>query len=99
MKKIGPDDPLPLTLSERERQIIREETVAGPELTARFDGAPRRGTAMTVDFSLDELDALLRCVLAEIEPCDDPALRQELITLSRRVQRTIDDYETSQSDE
>lgn len=93
MKKIEPDDPIEFLLTERERTLVLDHTVAGPEWAERLAEVRVRGKHLVVELTLEQLEDLSRFVAGETHSGDDPAVRNELATLHRRIGGALDHYE------
>ena len=64
-KKIQPGEPVPISFSLEERDLILEHTFVGPEITDPLRIAPLKGSKVLAKFTLDDLDDLLGYIAAE----------------------------------
>lgn len=90
--RIKPDERVPLELSQRERELILEHTLADNELTNRLRVLPNKGQRPIFRFTLDDLDELGGFVAAEANHTKNKKLRTELDRLFDRIQSTLDSY-------
>ena len=89
-KKIPYGTKLPVRLSLRERDLIREKTYCDPDFAklALVDGAGIR-----VELSLDEIEEIQGYVAAEANHCGDKKLQKELDALFEKLQKFLDSYD------
>jgi hypothetical protein len=91
--KIEPDSPVEVLFSPRERDLVIEETFAGPNLTKRLRLARVVGPRLAVGYTLDDLDELVGYVAAAANHTEDEALRDELDALYARLQEEMESYD------
>ncbi|MBI2883459.1 MAG: hypothetical protein HYY11_06090 [Candidatus Methylomirabilis oxyfera] len=93
-KKIPYGTKLPVKLTIRERDLIRDETFCHPDFAkvAVVDGKRIR-----VDLSLDEIEEIQGFVAAEANHTENAKLRKELYQLFDKLQVFRDTYD-DQSD-
>ena len=91
--KIEPDSPVEVLFSPRERDLVIEETFAGPNLTKRLRLASVSGEKLAVGYTLDDLDELVGYVAAAANHTEDEALRDELDALYARLQEEMESYD------
>jgi len=64
-KVVGVDEPVPVRLSLRQRELILDHTFAGPELADRLRVVEAKNRLITAHFTLSEIDELAGFVAAE----------------------------------
>ena len=95
-KKIQPDEPVELLLTERQRHLILEHTLAEPDLTKKLEIAETRGERIAGMYTLDDLDHLSEWVAAAANHCEDPRLRKQLDHLFGLIRTTLESYDDGQ---
>lgn len=95
-KRIAPGTLVPLRLTERQRELIREETFfAGEVLESLAAAAPIAGK-LTLHLTLEDLDDLAGYVAAAANHCPKKKLQRELDQLYdviRNVEQSYADEE------
>ncbi|CBE69211.1 MAG: hypothetical protein F9K13_06495 [Candidatus Methylomirabilis oxygeniifera] len=88
-KKIPYGSKLPVKLTIRERDLIRDETFCHPDFAkvAVVDGKRVR-----VDLSLDEIEEIQGFVAAEANHMENTKLQKELYRLFDKLQVFLDTY-------
>lgn len=81
---------LPVTLTLRERDLIRDETYCNPNFAA---AAVVEGTGIRVDLSLDEIEEIQGYVAATANHTKNAKLRKELDRLFDKFQVLLDTYD------
>jgi hypothetical protein len=81
---------LPVTLTLRERDLIRDETFCNPGFTKC---AVVDGTGIKVELSLDEIEEIQGSVAASANHSNNAKLRKELDRLFAKFQEYLDTYE------
>jgi len=81
---------LPVTLTLRERDLIRDETFCDPGFAKC---AVVEGTGIKVELSLDEIEELQGYVAAEANHTNNAKLRKELDRLFAKFQVFLDTYD------
>jgi len=81
---------LPVTLTLRERDIIRDETLCDPDF-ARL--AVIDGKSMKVDLSLDDIEDIQGYIAAEANHTENKKLQKELDRLFHKLQVFLDTYD------
>jgi hypothetical protein len=94
-KVVAPDTRLPLTLTDRERQLILEESFAPEELTNRLRIVPPAGKPLIARFTLEDLDELSGYIASEANHAKNRKLQKEW----EAVFDKIDDILSSHTDE
>ena len=89
-KKIPYGTKLPVRLSLRERDLIRDQTYYNP---AFANIAVADSTGIRVELSLDEIEEIQGYVAAEANHCDDGKLEKELDALFDKFQKFLDSYD------
>lgn len=89
-KKVPYGTKLPVKLTIRERDLIRDETFCHPDFAkvAVVDGKRIR-----VDLSLDEIEEIQGYVAAEANHTENSKLRKELNRLFGKLQVFLDTYD------
>ena len=96
-KRIRPDEKIPLTLNDRERELILQHTFAGDELTARLRIVPQSGETAIYAFNLDDLDDLAGYVAAEANHAKDKKMQKWLQALHDRIATLLESYTDEQA--
>ena len=89
-KEIPYGTKLPVRLSLRERDLIRDQTYYNP---AFANLAVAESTGIRVELSLDEIEEIQGYVAAEANHCDDGKLEKELDALFDKFQKFLDSYD------
>lgn len=89
-KKIPYGTKLPVTLTLRERDIIRDETFCDPNF-ARLAIVESKG--LRVDLSLDDIEEIQGYVAAEANHTKNKKLQKELDRLFDKLQVYLDTYD------
>ena len=89
-KKIPYGITLPVTLTLRERDIIRDETLCDPDF-ARL--AVVDGKKIMVDLSLDDIEEIQGYIAAEANHTENKKLQKELDRLFSKLQVFLDTYD------
>ncbi len=92
-KKIEQGEPVEVSMTIEQKQLILEETFAGPDLTDRLKIAALQGKNIKVQYTLDELDALLGYIAAEANHTEDTKLQKKLDRLYEKLQRKMGSYD------
>lgn len=77
-KRVKPNERIPFALTQRERDLILERTLIGPDLEKRLRVAAVSGSRVVAGLTLDDIDELAGYVAAEANHCDDPKIRRAL---------------------
>lgn len=85
-------DTIPVRLHVEERDLILNETLAGPDLTDRLEAAKKVSSAVVVYYSSDELDNLLGHIAAEANHSHDRKIKEALDTLYNSLAALLDSY-------
>src|SRR5690242_693620 len=80
-KRISPETRLPLTLTERERELLLEKSLASDELTRRLRVVPPREKPVVVRYTLEELDELGGFVAFESNHAENRKLYKEWLAI------------------
>jgi hypothetical protein len=89
-KKIPSGTKLPVTLTLRERDLIRDETFRDPDFAKC---AVVDGTGIRVDLSLDDIEEIQGYVAAEANHTKNSKRRKELDRLFDKLQVFLDTYD------
>src|SRR5947199_4134156 len=92
LKRIEPDERVPIRLSDRDRDLILNRTFAGGDLERRIRVATADGLGVVVNLTLDDLDELLGFVAAEANHSKDPRMAKQLYKLHERLQHIEGSY-------
>ena len=93
-KKIPYGTKLPVKLTLRERDLIRDETFCTPDF-AKF--AVVEGNGIKVDMSLDDIEEIQGYIAAEANHTENKKLQKELDRIFGKLQLFLDNYD-DQSD-
>ena len=91
-KVIRPGERVPLSLQDRERQLILEHTFAEDELTNRLRLMPDPGRPRNYLSTLDDLDSLAGHVAAQANHEKNKRLEKELSQLYDRIAGVLEAY-------
>jgi len=83
-------DEIVVKFTAAERDLIINDTFAGPDLTKRFETAEIKGKHLIVKYSLDELEDLSGYIAAEANHTEDKKLEKKLDRLFMRLSEIID---------
>jgi len=89
-KKIKVGQKIAVGFAPRERQLVVDHTLAGPDLTTPLRRAGLVDGRHVVRYSLGDLDELLGYVAAEANHSTDGKLREELDALYARLCRAME---------
>ncbi len=89
-KRIKQGQMIPVKLSEHERGLIINKTLAGPDLTERLELVLKRESVFA--FTLDELDELVGYIAAEANHTKSKKVQKELDRLYDRIQYILDTH-------
>ena len=96
MRRVKPDEPVPVSFSARERILVLNHTFAGGEVIEPLEAAREARGRCVVRYTLDDLDELLGYVAAEANHSKDKKLRAELDALYERLQAEMQSYDDGQ---
>jgi len=83
---------VPLQLSQGERELIIEHTLADDELTAPLRATTASSEKAVYSFTLDDLEDLAGFVAAEANHNKNTKLQRELDRLCERINEVLDSY-------
>jgi len=83
--KIAEGQIVPVKLSARDRALITEHTMAGPDITTPLENVPPEAGVLNFGYTLHDLDELLGYVAAEANHCKSKKLQKELDGLYDRL--------------
>jgi hypothetical protein len=89
-KKIPYGTKLPVKLTLRERDLIRDETFCDPDF-ARF--AVVKGKGIRVELPLDDIEEIQGYIAAEANHTENSTLEKELDRLFDKLQVYLDTYD------
>ncbi len=89
-KKIPYGTKLPVKLTLRERDLIRNETLCNPDF-AKF--AVIDGKGIKIDLSLDDIEEIQGYIAAEANHTENKKLQKELDRLFKKFQVYLDTYD------
>jgi hypothetical protein len=92
-KKITPGQKVRVGFTPRERLLVLEHTLAGPDLTDALRQAPPVDGRHVASYTLGDLDELLGYVAAEANHSTDKKIRRELDALYDRLRREMESYD------
>ncbi|MBN1221832.1 MAG: hypothetical protein JXB23_01195 [Candidatus Aminicenantes bacterium] len=85
-------DLIPVRLHVEERDLILNETLAGPDLTAKLETAKSVSDAIVVYYSTEELDGLIGYIAAEANHNPRKKIRERLDALCDSLEDLLDSY-------
>ena len=85
---------LPVKLSIRERDIIRDKTFCDPDFATC---SVVDGKGVRLDLSLDDIEEIQGFVAAEANHTKDSKLQKELYRLFDKLQRFLDTYDDQEA--
>jgi hypothetical protein len=92
-KRIKRGQKVEVSFSPRERLLVLEHTLAGPDLTTMLRRSRLDAGKHVARYTLDDLDELLGFVAAEANHTTDTKLRKEFDTLYARIRREMESYD------
>jgi hypothetical protein len=92
-KTIKPGSTVEVYFTPREREIVIDETVAGPNLTERLRLAALQGRKLVVRYTLDDVDELVGFVAAAANHTDDELLQEECCALFEQLMAALESYD------
>lgn len=92
-RKIGEGEKVAIGFKARERQLVLDHTLAGPDLTTALRRAQLVEGKHVVRYTLGDLDELLGFVAAEANHSTDKKLRKELDAFYARLRREMESYD------
>ena len=95
-KKINPGDKIKVTFTHRERELVLEHTLSGPDVTGSLATTRQVGGKFPVPYTLEEIDELLGYIAAEANHCKSKKLQKELDALHERLQRLMESFDDGQ---
>jgi len=91
--KLGQNDKIPVALTLGQRDLILNQTFAGPDLTESLRRAPMEGDKIVVRYTLSEIDELMGYVAAEANHSQNRQLVRELDRLHDYLSTFEERYE------
>ena len=95
-KQINPGYKIKVTFTGRERELVLEHTLAGPDVTGCLAAARQIDDKFPVHYTLEDLDDLLGYIAAEANHCTSKKLQKELDTLHERLRRVMESFDDGQ---
>ncbi len=95
-KKIDPGDKIEVTFTGRERELVLEHALAGPDVTDSLANAGQAGGRFLLHYTLEDLEELLGYIAAEANHCKSKKLQKELDALHERLQRLMESFDDGQ---
>ncbi len=92
-KKIKEGQKVTVGFKPRERKLVLDHTLAGPDLTPALRRAQLVDGKHVVRYTLGDLDELLGYVAAEANHSRDKKIRKELDALYARLRREMESYD------
>jgi hypothetical protein len=92
-KKIKEGQKVAVGFKPRERQLVLDHTLAGPDLTTALRRAQLVDGRHVVRYTLGDLDELLGHVAAEANHSRNTKIRKELDVLYARLRREMESYD------
>ncbi|MGB5834992.1 MAG: hypothetical protein WBG92_23820 [Thiohalocapsa sp.] len=90
---IEPDSPVEVLFTPHERDLVIEETFAGPNLSKRLKLASVAGEKPAVRYTLDDLDEPVGFLAAAANHAEDAKLQDELDGLFGRLRDEMESYD------
>jgi hypothetical protein len=91
-KRIKPDEPIRIELSERDRVLLLDHTLADPEYANRLQSVPGKKHLVGA-FTLDDLEDILGYIAAEANSTKSKKLQPELDDLYERLTEIQESYD------
>jgi hypothetical protein len=91
-KRIRHDEAVPVKLTDRERDLILQQTLADDELTRSLRIVSPPGQPALFRYTLDELDELAGYVAAEANHASDRKMRKQLDRLHARLAAVLETH-------
>lgn len=91
-KLIAPGTPLPLDLTDRERDLILKHSFAEEDLTHRLRVVPPPGQLAVVPYTLEELEDLAGYVAAEAYHARDRKRRKEWECIYEKIEAILESH-------
>jgi hypothetical protein len=92
-QKIEYGQPIEVAITPRQRSLILEHAMGGPEVTGPLRMAVVKGKKLIVKLTLDDLDEIIGYIAAEANHTDDKKLQKELDHLYERLKTTMESYD------
>ena len=92
-QKIEYGQPIEVAITPRQRSLILEHAMVGPEVTGPLRMAVVKGKKLIVKLTLDDLDEIIGYIAAEANHTDDKKLQKELDHLYERLKTTMESYD------
>lgn len=92
-RKIKEGEKVAVRFNPRERNLVLDHTLAGPDLTTALRRARLVDGRYVVRYTLGDLDELLGYVAAEANHSTDRKIRKELDALYVRLHREMESYD------
>jgi hypothetical protein len=93
MKKIQYNQPVPISFTFAERDLIFKETFAGGEIMQKLKIAINEGNKIKVQYTLDDLEELIGYIAAAANHSEKKSLQNKLDKLIEKLQKRLDSYE------
>ena len=91
-KNISPDDHVEVRMSQRDRELLVDHTLADPEYTERLRPVPGK-VAFVACYTLNDIEDILGYVAAEANHTEDRKLQGELDAMYERLTSIQDSYD------
>ena len=85
-------NPIQIKLTEKERDLILEHTLAEADLTKPLKLAELQGNSLIVKYALEDLDELAEHIAAEANHAEDPKLQKRLDRLFDKLNRVAEKH-------
>ena len=92
-QKIEYGQPIEVAITPRQRSLILEHAMVGPEVTGLLRMAVVKGKKLIVKLTLDDLDEIIGYIAAEANHTDDKKLQKEFDHLYERLKTTMESYD------
>jgi len=91
-KYLKPGTQLVVRFSVRERDLVIEKAFLDSDVDTALPRATVVGSRLVVNLSLDDIDNLLGCVVAEANHCEDGKVRRVLDAVCGRLSALLDRF-------
>ncbi len=79
-----------IRFTPKDRDLIMDETFAGPDVTDRLKIAEMKGKHLVAKYDYYDLEELLGFIYAAANHAEDKKLQNQLDRLSERLQKVLD---------
>jgi hypothetical protein len=94
--KIDPGEKVEVVFTARQRELVLQHTLAGPDVTESLELAHQADGRCVVHYTLEDLDELLGYIAAEANHSKSKRLQEELDALFEHLQRLMESFDDGQ---